>query len=205
MRAHQRAGPPRAVRGPIARLRRLDRGIMRRTRRIDSPGLDRALVSITTAANYWRLWLAIAGLLALLGGRRGRAAAGRGLVALVIAGLATNGPAKLLARRRRPASPGRPALIRMPRSTSFPSGHSAAAFAFATGAVMEMPALAPVLGPLAAAVGYSRVHTGVHYPSDVAGGAAIGIGSAVLASRLGRHARPSAAGVEPGPHGEAAW
>ena len=63
-------------------------------------------MKITTAANYWRLWLAIAGLLALLGGRRGRAAAGRGLVALVIAASATNGPAKLLARRRRPARQG---------------------------------------------------------------------------------------------------
>ena len=80
----------------------------------------------------------------------------------------------------------------MPRSTSFPSGHSAAAFAFAAGAAMELPALAPVLAPLALAVGYSRVHTGVHYPSDVAAGAAIGIGSAALARRLGPHASPGA-------------
>ncbi len=178
------------MRGPLRNLRRLDRGLMRRVRGVDSPQLDSALVKITTAANYWRLWLAIAGLLALLGGRRGRAAAGRGLVALVIAAFATNGPAKLLTRRRRPASPGRPALIRMPRSTSFPSGHSAAAFAFATAATAELPLLAPVLAPLALAVGYSRVHTGVHYPSDVAAGAAIGIGSAALARRLGPHASP---------------
>ncbi len=178
------------MRGLTDSLRRLDRGVMRRARRVDSPELDRALVRITTAANYWRLWLALAGLLALLGGPRGRAAAGRGLLALVIAGVTTNGPAKLLTRRRRPASSSRPALIRMPRSTSFPSGHSAAAFAFAAGAAMELPALAPALAPLALAVGYSRVHTGVHYPSDVAAGAAIGIGSAALARRLGPHARP---------------
>ena len=174
------------MRGPTDSLRRLDRGLMRRARRVDSPGLDRALVSITTAANYWRLWLAIAGLLGLAGGPRGRAAARRGLTALVIAGLATNGPAKLLARRRRP-SVGRPALIRMPRSTSFPSGHAAAAFGFAAAATAELPALAPVLAPLAVAVGYSRVHTGVHYPSDVAAGAAIGLGSAVLSRRLSGH------------------
>lgn len=182
------------MRGPLDSLRRLDRGLMRRARGVDSPQLDSALVKITTAANYWRLWLAIAGLLALLGGRRGRAAAGRGVVALLIAGFATNGPAKLLARRRRPAPLGRPALIRMPRSTSFPSGHSAAAFAFATAATAELPLLAPVLAPLALAVGYSRVHTGVHYPSDVAAGAAIGIGSAALARRLGPQASPAAHG-----------
>jgi len=72
----------------------------------------------------------------------------------------------------------------MPRSTSFPSGHSAAAFAFATGACGELPGLLPLLGPLAGAVAYSRVYTGVHYPSDVAAGAAIGIGSGVLVTRL---------------------
>jgi membrane-associated phospholipid phosphatase len=200
MRAHQRATPPRAVRGPLASLRRLDRLMMRRAHGIDSPGLDRVLVRITTAANYWRLWLAIAALLALLGGRRGRAAAGRGVLALMIAAITTNGPVKLLARRRRPAPSVRPALIRMPRSPSFPSGHSAAAFAFATAAAGELPELAPVLGPLAVAVGYSRVHTGVHYPSDVAAGAAIGVGSAVLSRRLGRHSRNGA-----GPPPDADW
>ncbi len=172
---------------------------MRRAHAIDSPGLDRVLVRITTAANYWRLWLAIAALLALVGGRRGRAAAGRGVLALMIAAITTNGPVKLLTRRRRPAPSVRPALIRMPRSPSFPSGHSAAAFAFAAAAARELPELAPVLGPLAVAVGYSRVHTGVHYPSDVAAGAAIGIGSAVLSRRLGRHSRN---GAGPSPEGD---
>jgi membrane-associated phospholipid phosphatase len=182
------------MRGPVDSLRSLDSGLMRRARRVDSPGLDRALVSITTAANYWRLWLAIAGLLALLGGPRGRAAAWRGLVGLVLAGIAANGPAKLLTRRRRPAGFGGPALIRMPRSSSFPSGHAAAAFGFTTAAAAELPVLAPVLAPLALAVGYSRVHTGVHYPSDVAAGAAIGIGSAALSRMLGSHPSP---GVDP--------
>jgi membrane-associated phospholipid phosphatase len=91
------------------------------------------------------------------------------------------GPAKLRAGRRRPFSRLRPALIHTPRSTSFPSGHSAAAFAFVTGACAELPALAPVLLPLAGTVAYSRVHTGVHYPSDVAVGVGIGIGSGLLA------------------------
>jgi undecaprenyl-diphosphatase len=83
----------------------------------------------------------------------------------------------------------------MPGSTSFPSGHSAAAFAFTTGACQELPVLAPVLVPLAGAVAYSRVHTGVHYPSDVAAGAAIGICSGILARRVPRWMR----------HLQAAW
>jgi undecaprenyl-diphosphatase len=110
-------------------------------------------------------------------------------MAVAIAAAVANGPAKLLVRRRRPFSSSRPTLIRTPRSTSFPSGHSAAAFAFAVGACAELPALAPALVPLAGAVAYSRVHTGVHYPSDVVAGVGIGIGSGLLSARLPWRAR----------------
>ena len=170
----------------LGRVQRLDRRLMRRSAGVRSPGLDRTLVGITQAANYSRLWLLIGGALAVCGGRNGRRAAGCGIVAIAIAAAVANGPAKLLVRRRRPRWRPQSTLIRMPRSTSFPSGHSAAAFAFATGACAELPVLAPVLVPLAGAVAYSRVHAGVHYPSDVAAGAAIGIGSGVLATRLPR-------------------
>jgi membrane-associated phospholipid phosphatase len=170
------------------RVQRLDRRLMRRSFGARSPVLDRALIATTRAANYSRLWLVVAGALAVFGGRGGRRAAGRGLVATAIAAAAANGPAKLLVRRRRPSSRWRPTLIRTPRSTSFPSGHTAAAVAFVTGASMELPVLAPILVPLAGAVAYSRVHTGVHYPSDVAAGAAIGIGSGLLVTRLPRWA-----------------
>ena len=154
-----------------------------------APALDRSLVAITRAANYTRLWLAIAGGLALCGGPRGRRAAGHGVIALAIAAAVANGPAKLLVRRRRPFHPSQPALIHMPRSTSFPSGHSAAAFAFATAASAELPPLAPALLPLAAAVAYSRVHLGVHYPSDAVAGVVIGFGAGAAAQALTASAR----------------
>jgi membrane-associated phospholipid phosphatase len=164
------------------RVQHLDRRLMKRSFGTRSPALDRTLIAITRAANYSRLWLVVAAALAVFDGGRGRRAAGRGLIAIAIAAGVANGPAKLLARRRRPSSRSHPALIRTPRSTSFPSGHSAAAFAFVTGACAELPALAPALVPLAGAVAYSRVHTGVHYPSDVAVGVGIGIGSGLLAA-----------------------
>jgi membrane-associated phospholipid phosphatase len=160
---------------------------MKHSFRRRSAALDRPLIAVSRSANYSRLWLLVAGALALFGGHRGRKATERGVIAIAIAATVANGPAKLLVRRRRPRSSSRrPALIRMPRSTSFPSGHSAAAFAFVTGACAELPELTPVLVPLAGAVAYSRVHTGVHYPSDVAAGVAIGIGCGVLAARLPR-------------------
>jgi membrane-associated phospholipid phosphatase len=171
------------------RMQRLDRRLMRRSFGARSPKLDRSLITITRAASYSRLWLLIAGALAVFGGGKGRRAAGRALIAVAIAAAVANGPAKLLVRRRRPFSPSRPTLIRTPRSTSFPSGHSAGAFAFAIGACAELPALAPALVPLAGAVAYSRVHTGVHYPSDVVAGVGIGIGAGLLAARSPWRAR----------------
>jgi undecaprenyl-diphosphatase len=172
------------------RVQKLDERLMRRALRGRSVALDRGLVGVTRTANYSRIWLIIAGWLAVFGGRQGRRAAARGIVALTIAAAVANGPAKLLVRRRRPVWSSRPSRIRMPRSTSFPSGHSAAAFAFATGACAEMPVLTPVLLPLASAVAYSRVYTGVHYPSDVLAGAGIGIACGVLALRLPVLPRP---------------
>jgi undecaprenyl-diphosphatase len=66
----------------------------------------------------------------------------------------------------------------MPLTGSFPSGHAATAFGFAAGAGAELPSLRAPLTALAAAVAYSRVHTGVHYPADVIAGAAVGTATA---------------------------
>lgn len=66
-----------------------------------------------------------------------------------------------------------------PRSSAFPSGHSVSAAAFVTAVTMEFPAAAAVVAPLAAAVAYSRVHTGVHWASDVFGGLVLGSGIAL--------------------------
>ena len=62
----------------------------------------------------------------------------------------------------------------MPASASFPSGHAASGFAFTNAVGHILPAAAGPLGMLASAVGYSRVHTGVHYPGDVIVGAIVG-------------------------------
>ena len=76
----------------------------------------------------------------------------------------------------------------MPSSTSFPSGHSAAAFAFATGVGHVLPPAAIPLRALAALVAYSRVHTGVHYPGDVVAGALMGTTLAQITTHaLGRY------------------
>jgi undecaprenyl-diphosphatase len=78
---------------------------------------------------------------------------------------------KVAVRRNRPTS----------ECCSFPSGHAASAFAFATGVAGTSPAAGVPLTALAALVAYSRVHTGVHYPLDVVAGAVTGMALAPLA------------------------
>jgi membrane-associated phospholipid phosphatase len=143
-----------------------------------TPALDRAMGRLSRAADYSRLSIVSAALLALTGGRPGRRAAGTGLACVAVTATVVNLVVKPLSRRRRPdrAAQNVPLArhVRMPASTSLPSGHSAAAFAFATGVGQVMPVAAVPLRALAALVAYSRVHTGVHYPGDVLVGALLG-------------------------------
>jgi undecaprenyl-diphosphatase len=100
-----------------------------------------------------------------------------------------NAVVRPLGRRRRPDVSERQEsrYVRLPSSRSFPSGHSAGAFAFATGVAHVMPRTGVVLRGLAALVAYSRVHTGVHYPGDVVIGSITGAGTgAMVAAAFGR-------------------
>jgi undecaprenyl-diphosphatase len=156
----------------------LDRAISRAVAETPTPDLDRVLVRFSDAANGGRLWLATAGVVALVGGRRGRRAAVDAVASVALASVASNVAVKTLARRSRPdVGHGRvwPARqVRRPTSPSFPSGHAASAFAFASTMGEELPPTWVPLHVTASIVAYARVHTGVHYPSDVVVGALVG-------------------------------
>jgi membrane-associated phospholipid phosphatase len=171
----------------LSELDRLDRSLYEAVAKRSTPRLDRAMRRLSRAADYSKLSLGSAGALALWGGPRGRAAALAGMAAVGVTATIVNVAIKPLSRRRRPDR-GRARVpfarhVDMPHSRSFPSGHTAAAFAFAVGAGRELPSAAPPLLGLAALVGYSRVHTGVHYPGDVVAGALCGIAIAEATGR----------------------
>ena len=136
-----------------------------------------------------------AGVLATVGDGPGRAAAADGVVSIGMTSAVVNLVLKPLGDRRRPNRDtyGIPVArqVAMPPSTSFPSGHAASAFAFATGVGYDMPALGLPLHAAAAVVAYSRVHTGVHYPSDVVVGSVTGaaLGQVAVALRRGSAVR----------------
>jgi diacylglycerol kinase family enzyme/membrane-associated phospholipid phosphatase len=161
------------VKGAIAAL---DRAALQRVAENDSRLLDLVMPRLSRLANHGLLWTGLAIGLWVTGDRRARRAAWRGIGGLAAASAAANIAVKGVAARDRPDAhvPAFRQLQRVPRTTSFPSGHAASAAAFATGVALEKPSLAAPVIVLAAAVGASRVVTGVHYPSDVLAGFAIG-------------------------------
>ena len=166
--------------GLVAEARRIDHAVYDAVSSSNTPRLDRAFAALTQAADYSRLSIAAAALLALTGGPRGRLAAVYGLGALAVTATVANAIVKPMTHRdrpdrHRPAAEVASSSVPMPKSSSFPSGHSAAAFAFATGVGHVWPLAAVPLSVQATAVAYSRVHAGVHYPSDVLVGALLGV------------------------------
>jgi membrane-associated phospholipid phosphatase len=164
---------------PSAALIRIDHAVLRSTRRAlgNTPavGVARGLSHFGEHALGW-LALGAAGWVA--GRRREEWVAGMaGVVAAHAAGVVV----KRVVRRVRPSLEDVPALVGTPSRLSFPSAHSCSTAAAAVG-------FGPLVGgpPMAAvtvAMLVSRVLLGVHYPSDVLAGAALGAGVATVARR----------------------
>ena len=67
------------------------------------------------------------------------------------------------------------ALVAVPHTGAFPSGHASSAFACAAVLAWASPRLRLPAFVLAAAIAWSRVYVGVHWPLDVLGGAVLGV------------------------------
>ncbi len=167
----------------------------------DRRAVDLVMYGASAVGDHGIVWLALAGLQA---GRRGpgwqkpflRAAIGLGAESALV-----NGPVKFMFRRTRPVYAGdRPLHLRTPRTSSFPSGHSTAAF-FGAALLRDGDPLWPLYYALAVVVAASRVHVKIHHASDVLGGVAVGIALGELARHIVpvEPFQPRSAGSAPSP------
>lgn len=148
---------------------------------IHTPLLDKILAFITSLGNAGIIWIALAVVLLILPKTRktGIIVAAALLMDLVLCNLIL----KNLVARVRPydVNTAIAILIKKPLDFSFPSGHTAASFAAMTAlflAKMKKVWIAALV--LAVLIAFSRLYFYVHYPTDVLGGAVVGILSGII-------------------------
>lgn len=148
------------------------------------PGVDRVFYLASELADFSVIWQLV-GL--AQGTRRGpddtEATVRLGLVLLAESALVNQGVKRLFRRRRPIMTQPRPHHLRVPRTSSFPSGHASAAFTAAGILASREPRLRPVIYAGAVIVATSRIHVRVHHASDVLAGAALGAVFARIATR----------------------
>lgn len=150
--------------------------------------LDILMPAVSFLSNHGEVWIALAAVLLLF--PKTRRAGAVVAVALVLDVVCCNMVLKPLFGRVRPCDLNSAVelLVARPLDASFPSGHTAASFAAAfalraAGSRLWLPAAL-----LAAAIAFSRLYLYVHWPSDVLGGAALGIALGYAAEHLMRRA-----------------
>ena len=160
----------------------LDETILQAVHRVDDPRVHSVMHAVTQLGTHAAIGTA-AGLTAIGMMRRGRKHDALTIVISTGGAMAINTLLKNIFRRQRPQELAR--RIKLPKSHSFPSGHSllsAATYPIVAHHLVERRSLGvqavvhSLTGALILSVGFSRVYFGVHFPSDVLGGFAAGFG-----------------------------
>jgi membrane-associated phospholipid phosphatase len=187
-------------------LRALDERLLRAARsRLHGARAERAAARFSRLGEHGGVWMLIGALGYGLDERR--RPRWRAATASVAGAYALNSLIKLVVRRRRPRLAELPPLTPTPTRLSFPSAHAATSFAGAR-AYSHLGLPAGPLYALALALSVSRVYLGVHYPSDVLGGALLGTAVGRCPARRGEaseeeewaRAGRAPAGQRHGPH-----
>lgn len=161
------------ARSPVTALGALDQALLRLLRTHGhAPPAEAAMRALGYAGEYGAVWIGIAAAAAAADPpRRSRWLSG----ALVApAAIVANFAVKKAVGRQRPVITEHPALARAPSKLSFPSAHATSSAAAAVALARVEPGAKRPLTILAAAICLCRPYLGMHYPSDVAAGAALG-------------------------------
>lgn len=137
--------------------------------------LDAVMKCASIIGNYGIVWI-VAGLSLLISPKTRRAGIGV-LICLAVASIVSNVVIKNIVARPRPSiiHAALEAIIPLPPSFSFPSGHACSSFASATALTLALKWRGAWSFILASLIAFSRVYVGVHYMSDVIFGAALGV------------------------------
>ena len=153
-------------------LARLDNRMLYAMRtRWHGPRRESVAKGLALLGEYGWIWLTIGVAMALIDSGQREEWLRAGILGPLAIGI--NFAVKLLVRRARPKLDELPPLGGAPSSLSFPSAHATASFACAT-AMTRIDSAAAVLFALAALIAAGRPYLGMHYPSDVLGGAILG-------------------------------
>ena len=145
---------------------------------------DRLFYGASAIGDHGMLWVMLGALRGLRGDHHWRAAVRVGL-GVGIESIIVNAGVKSLFRRSRPVvSEPRPLPLRIPLTSSFPSGHATSAFCAATLLADGDPHLAPLYYSAATIVALSRIHVRIHHASDVVGGIAVGLALGQVFKRI---------------------
>ena len=139
--------------------------------RLRSPDVDRVVSGYSLLGNSGLGWVALGVAISVV--KRDPRPAVATAVA-VWGTLGVNYGVKLIAKRERPNLEDAPQAIEAPTTSSFPSSHAAMSAAAAVALGDAVPFARLPLKLAAATMAYTRVHLGVHHPSDVVAGYALG-------------------------------
>lgn len=137
--------------------------------------LDKIMVLITSLGNGGLIWIIIGGILLL--NKKYRKIGAMLIVSLILTTILGEGILKHIVQRLRPSNDilSQNMLISKPLSYSFPSGHTASAFAAAGILAIYFKKYAVFFFTLAALIAFSRLYLYVHYPTDVFAGMVLGL------------------------------
>ncbi len=174
----------------LSRIARFDDAVDRAFDRVRGrEPSDRIIYAVSELADFSLLWHLVGWSKAVTGSDEDLEAAVRLSVLLGLESVIVNAGVKSLFKRERPVYQGeRPHALRVPLTTSFPSGHASAAVVAAL-LLSDRTKAAPLYWGLAGFVAASRVHVRIHHASDVIGGAVLGAAIGLTLRKVWPHPR----------------